>query len=115
LQVRSEGSNDDAGGAGLLALDRSHGLVVLRLTGHRVPWLLAQLAALDFPALAGAAAPRCDQTRLAQIRVVVLTRPTPEAGVASFDLLVERSLARYLWERLADAAHHVETLVPQGM
>lgn len=89
-------------------LDNSHGLGVFRLTGDAAPWLLAKMSGLDF--LAGVATGQhAARTRMADIAVVLHYRPAPD-GSHCFDLLFDRSLARYLWELLADAAPHAEEL-----
>ena len=88
---------------GLLASDRSHALALLRLDGLAAPWLQAKLGSLDFRNASDA---HCAQTRLAQLRVIVHGhRPVP-GGDYAWDLLVERSLARHLFERLLEAAPH---------
>lgn len=90
-------------------LDLSDGIRVLRLSGEAAPWLLAKFSGLDF--LAGVSEGRhAAQTRIADLAVVVHYRPA-EDGCPQFDLLFDRSLARYLWELLTDAAPHAEELL----
>lgn len=86
--------------------DVSDGLTVFRLQGGAAPWLLAKVCALDV--LAGSAGGRwCARTRVGQVTAVVHFR-----GMASgvFDLIVDRSLARHLWELLTSCAPHAEEL-----
>lgn len=90
--------------------DKTDGLAVFRLDGPAAGWLLAKLCALDFPA--GAAdAFHCARTRMGHVAVILYFR-----GLArdSFDLIVDRSLARYLWELLIDSAPHAEQLASTG-
>lgn len=88
---------------GVLVSDRSHALALLRLNGSAAPWLLAKLGSLDFRA---ARTEHCAQTRLAQQRVIVHGHFPETDGVYTWDLLVERSLARHLFERLLEATPH---------
>lgn len=85
--------------------DQSDGLAVFRLGGAAAPWLLAKLCGLD---MAGAASqrPHCARTRMGDAAVVLLFCGDAAGG---FDLLVDRSLAPYLWTMLtASVAHAVE-------
>jgi heterotetrameric sarcosine oxidase gamma subunit len=86
------------------------GLGVFRLSGTAAPWLLAKLSGLDF--LAGiAGGPHCARTRMGHVAVVVHYRGEHDGA---FDLVVDRSLARYLWELLIDSAPHAEELTRTG-
>lgn len=90
--------------------DQSDGLAVLRLGGPAAPWLLAKLGSLDF--VGGAAGPaHCARTRMGHIAVVVYFRGRADG---EFDLVVDRSLARYLWELLTDSAPHAGELARNG-
>jgi heterotetrameric sarcosine oxidase gamma subunit len=89
-------------------LDNSDGLGVFRLSGPAAPWLLGKLSGLDF--LSGVSeAQHAARTRMADIAVVLHCRPAPD-GSPVFDLLFDRSVARYLWGLLVDAAPHAEEL-----
>jgi sarcosine oxidase gamma subunit len=90
----------------MLRIDRSHALAVLRVGGSLAPWLLAQLSALDFFALVTANENACTQARISHARVIVITRSAVDPHGPGFELLVDRSLARDLWERLLAAAPH---------
>jgi heterotetrameric sarcosine oxidase gamma subunit len=85
-------------------LDRSHALATLRVTGAAAPWLLAQLCALDFDAMAHDPGEHCAQARVGVSRVVLHRHCPGEQEAPCWDLLVDRSLTRDLWERLAAAA-----------
>jgi heterotetrameric sarcosine oxidase gamma subunit len=90
-------------------LDLSDGLGVLRLSGPASPWLLGKLSGLDF--LAGISSGQHGaSTRVGEIAVVLHFRPDPN-GNARFDLIFDRSVARYLWDLLEDAAPHAEELL----
>lgn len=90
--------------------DQSDGLARFRLSGRAAPWLLAKVGALDFTGDAFSQA-RCTRTRLGQIAVLVHFRGQADG---TFDLIVDRSLARYLWELLIDAAPHAAELARSG-
>lgn len=95
---------------GAVHIDRSQAYAVLRLSGMAAPWLLAKLSALDYPSAASRPAPHCAQTRMGQVRAIVhFHQAVPEDGLL-FDVMVERSLARYLWERFLEAAPHASRL-----
>jgi heterotetrameric sarcosine oxidase gamma subunit len=97
-----------AGSDCLTVLDNSHGLAVLRLQGRGAPWLLAKLSGLDF--LAGTQnGAHCARTRVGQIGVTVHYREL-EQGAFGFDLVLDRSYARYLWELLTASADHADDL-----
>lgn len=87
--------------------DCSSGLAVFRLSGRGAPWLLGKLSGLDFQA-GGEAKPRCASTRMAHTSTVVhFLNPAPELR---FDLIFDRSFARYLWELLIASAPHADEL-----
>lgn len=89
-------------------LDVSDGLGVFRLSGAAAPWLLGKLSGLDF--LAGVATGQhAARTRLGDIAVVLHCHPDP-GGSPCFDLVFDRSVARYLWDLLNDAAPHAGEL-----
>ena len=88
--------------------NRSDALAVFRLQGHGAPWLLGKLSGLDF--LAGrTAGPHCARTRMGEAAVIVLYHEA-EAGGPVFDLLVDRSLAFYLWALLEASMPHADEL-----
>lgn len=95
-------------GAVASVLDASDACRLFRLRGAAAPWLLGKLSGLDFLAGVGEAA-HGTRTRLADIPVVLGYDPADPDG-PRFDLVVDRSLARYLWARLVDAAPHAEEL-----
>ena len=88
--------------------DASDGLAVFRLSGVGAAWLLSKLSGLDF--LAGAGGDEhCARTRMGRIAVVVHHHLSGE-GSSQFDLVVDRSYARYLWELLKASAPHADDL-----
>jgi len=95
-------------------LNNSDGLATFRLSGQGAPWLLSKLSGLDY--LAGSsenAAERqhCARTRMAHAAVVVHYHQ-PDGGESPFvfDLLLDRSFAKYLWELLSASANHADDL-----
>ena len=89
-------------------VDLSDGLGAFRLRGTAAPWLLGKLGGLDF--LAGIRSGQHGaRTRIGEIAVVLHFRPGPE-GEPCFDLLFDRSVAKYLWDLLNDAAPHAAEL-----
>jgi heterotetrameric sarcosine oxidase gamma subunit len=90
------------------AYDNTHGLAVFRLQGSGAPWLLSKLSGLDY--LAGVnSGTHCAQTRMAHISVLVYFHEN-SAGDSVFDLLLDRSYARYYWELLLASAPHADEL-----
>ena len=89
-------------------LDVSDGLGVFRLTGAASPWLLVKLCGLD--ARAGVSTGQHGaRTRMGDVAVVLHFCPEPD-GAPRFDLVYDRSIAKYLWDLLNDAAPHAEDL-----
>jgi len=88
--------------------DSSHGLTVFRLQGKGAPWLLAKLSGLDFLAGIDTGA-HCARTRMGHISVLVHYHVLDE-GRFGFDLILDRSYARYLWELLTESAEHADDL-----
>lgn len=89
--------------------DTSDGLALFRLSGPGAPWLLSKLSCLDF--LAGCSAGQhCARTRMAQISVLVHYHETADDGFC-FDLMVDRSMAAYLWALLLESASHADELM----
>lgn len=85
-------------------IDLSDGLGVLRLTGAAAPWLLGKLSGLDFLAGVGTGQ-HAARTRMGDVAVVLHYHPD-SGGPPRFDLVFDRSVARYLWDLLNDAAPH---------
>lgn len=86
----------------------SDGFAVFRLEGNGSLWLLSKLSGLDF--LAGrSAGQHCARTKLGQVAVVIHYHQA-DHGAFVFDLLVDRSYAKYLWELLAASAPHADEL-----
>lgn len=107
LRVVSSGDNS-AGHTAIM--DTSDGLAVMRLSGAAAPWLLAKLSGLDFLGAIGSPQ-HCARTRMGQVAVVVSYCPV-KSGSAEFayDLMVDRSIARYLWDLLLLSTEHAEEL-----
>jgi len=90
-------------------LDVSDGLGIFRLSGAAAPWVLAKLSGLDF--LAGVTGGQhAARTRMADIAVVVHFNPAP-GGAPRFDLVFDRSVAKYFRDLLSDAAPHAAELL----
>ena len=88
--------------------DLSDGLGVFRLGGEASPWLLAKLSGLDF--LAGVSPGQHGaRTRIGEIAAVLHFCPEQD-GTPRFDLVVDRSVAKYLYDLLSDGAPHAEEL-----
>lgn len=97
-------------GAGLHAWDDSDALGCFRIEGPAAPWLLRKLCGLDIPvhALPGE---HCARTRLAHVSALIHHHVNARAGV--FDLYVDRSVAPWVWDLLADSAPHACQLQAQ--
>ena len=96
------------GGEGAAVYDNSEGLAVFRLSGAGGPWLLSKLSGLDF--LAGrSAGEHCTRTKMGHVAVVIHYHRAGD-GAFVFDLVFDRSLARYLWELLLASAPHADDL-----
>lgn len=92
------------------ALEVSAGLAVFRLAGSASPWLLNKLCGLDFQGN-NAAATHAARTRLQQVAVTLhYHRPGGLGNECVFDLICDRSLARYLWQLLLASIPHAEEL-----
>lgn len=91
-------------------MDMSDGLAVFQLSGAAAPWLLAKLGGFDF--LGNRHSGRyCARMRLGQIAVVVNCQASPaRPDEFVYDLILDRSVARYLWELLLHSAPHAEEL-----
>ncbi len=89
-------------------IDNSDGLATFRLSGPGAPWLLSKLSGLDY--LAGLRqGQHCTRTRMARVAVVVHYHQ-PEGDQFSFDLIFDRSIAKYLWELLSAGTDHAGEL-----
>lgn len=91
-------------------LNNSDGLATFRLSGQGAPWLLSKLSGLDF--VAGASREQhCARTRMAHAAIVVHYHQ-PDGGDSPFvfNLLFDRSLAKYLWDLLSASAPHADDL-----
>ena len=90
--------------------NNSDGLATFRLSGQGAPWLLSKLSSLDF--VAGISqGQHCTRTRMAHAAVVVNYHQTGAADTAFvFDLLFDRSLAKYFWDLLTASANHADDL-----
>ncbi len=89
-------------------LDSSDGLAVFRLSGPAAPWLLSKLSCLDF--LAGKNhGPHCARTKMGHVAVIVHYHQL-HGDEFVFDLIFDRSIARYLWLLLIASADHADEL-----
>lgn len=90
------------------ANNQSDGLAVFRLSGPGAPWLLSKLSSLDF--LAGVDhGVHCARTKIGHVAAIVHYHQSPE-GRFLFDLLFDRSIAKYLWTLLTESAAHADEL-----
>ncbi len=91
-------------------LDLSDGLTVLRLSGRGSPWLLNKLCGLDFQRDIDAPA-YGTRTRMQQAAVTVhYHRPGGFTSESVYDLIVDRSIALYVWQLLIASMPHAEEL-----
>jgi heterotetrameric sarcosine oxidase gamma subunit len=88
--------------------DHSHGMAVFRLQGEGAPWLLSKLSGLDYLSSQSAKA-HCAQTLMGHIGVLVAYHQVDE-GPFVFDLVFDRSFARYFWELLVESSAHADEL-----
>jgi len=93
-------------------LDCSDGYAVFRLAGAAAPWLLSKLSCLDFPGALNLGS-HCARTKMGHTAVTVhyhqlLKHTAPNPFV--FDLIFDRSIARYLWLLLQESANHANEL-----
>lgn len=88
--------------------NQSDALAVFRLSGEASAWLLSKLSGLDF--LAGiSSGPHCASTRMGQAAVIVHYHQAAGEEFV-FDLIIDRSLAPYLWDLLRESAPHADEL-----
>ncbi len=91
-------------------LNHSDGLATFRLSGSGAPWLLSKLSGLNYLA-AATQGQHCARTRMADAAVVVHYHQPGDGKLPFiFDLLFDRSLAKYLWELLSASANHADEL-----
>ena len=102
-QIRSGISEDQT-----VVSDQSDGLGVFRLSGLGAPWLLSKLSCLDF--LAGKNhGEHCARTKMGHIAVIVHYHQ-PAGDKFVFDLVFDRSVARYFWLLLTESSAHADEL-----
>lgn len=88
--------------------DISSGQTVFRLSGSSAPWLLSKLSGLDF--LSGIhAGEHCARTRIGQVTMILYFHSVQDES-AVFDLIFDRSLARYVLDLISASAPHAEEL-----
>ena len=91
------------------AVNESDGLAIFRLSGAGVPWMLSKISSLDL--LSGImSGQHCTQTRMGHVAVLVHYHEVEEQRFV-FDLIFDRSLARYIWDLLEQSAPHAEDLI----
>jgi heterotetrameric sarcosine oxidase gamma subunit len=88
--------------------DCSSAFAVFRLSGPGAPWLLNKLSGLDYQA-GIRTGPHCARTRMAHAAVLVHYHEA-ESGSFVFDLIFDRSIARYIWDLLTASAPHAREL-----
>jgi heterotetrameric sarcosine oxidase gamma subunit len=88
--------------------DQSDGLAVFRLDGPAAPWLLGKLSGLDFLAAVDEGE-HCARTRMGAVAVLIHYHEA-QPGQFVFDLVFDRSLAKYLWDLLLASAPHADEL-----
>ena len=88
--------------------NQSDGLAILRLSSAASAWLLCKLSGLDYLAAATFGL-HCASTRIGQIAVIVHYHQA-EGEDFIFDLILDRSLAPYLWNLLRESAPHADEL-----
>ena len=88
--------------------DNSDGLALFRLSGAGAAWLLSKLSGLDYLA-GGKDGEHCTRTKMGHTAVVVHYHQVgPDQFV--FDLILDRSLAKYLWQLLSASVRHADEL-----
>lgn len=101
-------ASEQADAAMTLVHDHSDGLALFRLSGAGAPWLLNKLSGLDFQSGVNSG-PHCARTRLGHVAAVVHYHEL-EPGSFVFDLVFDRSVAKYLWELLTASVAHADEL-----
>ena len=98
-------------------LDLSAGLTAIRLSGTASRWLLAKLCGLDF-GRDFKTPHRSARTRLQQAGAIIHFHwPGGLSSEPVFDLIFDRSLARYVWQLMVACIPHAEELrrqFPEG-
>lgn len=96
----------------LTVWDQSDGLAVFRVEGKAAHWLMRKNSGLDFH-VTPATENHCSQCKFGHISVIVhYHSDSDRTGV--FDLIVDRSLATYLWTLLVATAPHAAELHRQS-
>jgi sarcosine oxidase subunit gamma len=92
-----------AGDAHITLTNLTHGRGQMRLSGEHAPDVLATLCGLDFSARAFPDH-HAAQTSLAKVQALLVRHDAAEADISpSYVIIVDRSLAAYVWQALADA------------
>jgi heterotetrameric sarcosine oxidase gamma subunit len=79
----------------LTVTDVTHGFGLLRLVGRRAPDVLPKLCGLDF---ADAAFPDCHAAQTSLAKITALIARLDESSSPAYWVMVERSLAAYVWD-----------------
>ena len=89
-------------------IDLSHGLTVFRLSGPGAPWLLSKLSCLDF-LFGHSGTQHCARTRIGHSSVLVHYHQAGDDKFC-FDLIFDRSIAKYMWALLTESSAHADDL-----
>ena len=93
--------------------NQTSAVAVFRLKGKTAVWLLGKCCGLDFHQ-GIVLGQHCTRTRLDQAPVVLhYHRPGSGSGPFVFDVMIERSLAHYVWQLLLDCLPHASELEQQ--
>jgi heterotetrameric sarcosine oxidase gamma subunit len=94
-------------------IDMSSAYAVFRISGPAAPWLLSKLCGLDFRK-GTKAGQHCTRTRLEQAGAILhYHQPGSGAVPHVFDVIIERSQARYFWQLLNSNLSHALELTKQ--
>jgi|GEM_PF-2282521 len=99
-------------GLSTLSLQTS-AIALFRLKGNTVPWLLGKCCGLDFHQgmILGQ---HCTRTRLDQAPAILhYHQPGSGSGPFVFDVMIERSLAHYVWQLFLNYLPHARELEQQ--
>lgn len=89
-------------------LDVSDGMALFRLYGAGAAWLLCKLSSLDY--LAGVQqGPHSASTKLGHAAAIVHYHASA-GGEFVFDLLLDRSIAKYVWSLIIESSGHADEL-----
>jgi heterotetrameric sarcosine oxidase gamma subunit len=89
-------------------LNASDSFTTFRVARAAAPWLLGKLSGLDFLTEKNKG-PHCAQTKIGHVAVIVHYHQ-PAGGDYVFDLILDRSIAKYLWSLMIESADHAEEL-----